>query len=105
MSNEDIQLMIYEQSYQFMRSTTPVSQHPAIYYAHIASNRAIPHDPRWAGSSDGAPPVVASRPRSGSQSGGSQGRSGDSSSQVPINVEKLLPMPNTSNIMTSMWYI
>ncbi|KAK1069214.1 Protein argonaute [Friedmanniomyces endolithicus] len=105
MPNEELQTLIYEQSYQYIRATTPVSQHPAIYYAHIASNRAIPHDPRWAGSSDGAPPVVASRPRSGSQSGGSQGRSGDSSSQVPINVEKLLPMPNTSGIMTGMWFI
>ncbi|TKA80235.1 hypothetical protein B0A55_04157 [Friedmanniomyces simplex] len=105
MSNEELQTMIYEHSYQYIRATTPVSQHPAIYYAHIASNRAIPHDPRWAGSSDGAPSVVASRPRSGSQSGGSQGRSGGSSSGAPTNIEKLLPMPNQGSIMSGMWYI
>ncbi|KAK4556352.1 Protein argonaute [Recurvomyces mirabilis] len=103
MSNEELQTIIYEHSYQYIRATTPVSQHPAIYYAHIASNRAVPHDPKWGGSSDGAP-SVASRPRSGSASG-SQGRSGGSSSGPPINVDKLMPMPNQSNIFNSMWYI
>lgn len=47
MANEDLQTMIYEHSYQYVRSTTPVSMHPALYYAHIAANRAIPHDPLW----------------------------------------------------------
>ncbi|KAK5734619.1 Protein argonaute [Elasticomyces elasticus] len=103
MSNEELQTMIYEHSYQYIRATTPVSQHPAIYYAHIASNRAVPHDPSWSGSSDGAP-SVASRPRSGSQSG-SQGNSRGSSSGAPTDIQKLLPMPNQGNIMTSMWYI
>jgi len=32
-----IQNMIYEQNYQNMRSTTSVSLHPAVYYAHLAS--------------------------------------------------------------------
>ncbi|KAI6846917.1 Piwi-domain-containing protein [Hortaea werneckii] len=103
MPNEEIQTIIYEHCYQYIRATTPVSQHPAIYYAHIASNRAIPHDPKWSGSSDGAP-TVASRPRSGSQSG-SQGRSGGSSSGAPSDVEKLMPMPNQGGILSSMWYI
>ncbi|KAK3109735.1 Protein argonaute, partial [Teratosphaeriaceae sp. CCFEE 6253] len=109
MSNEELQTLIYEHSYQYIRATTPVSQHPAIYYAHIASNRAVPHDPKWAGSTDGAP-TVASKPRSGSQGGGgsqgkSGGKSGDSSSGAPTDFEKLLPMPNQGGIMSSMWFI
>lgn len=39
-----LQTMIYQQCYQYMRSTTPVSLHPAIYYAHLAAARARPHE-------------------------------------------------------------
>ncbi|KAH8159880.1 hypothetical protein CIB48_g8371 [Xylaria polymorpha] len=39
-----LQRMIYEQCYQYARSTTPVSLHPAVYYAHVASNRARAHE-------------------------------------------------------------
>ena len=101
MSNEELQTIIYEHCYQYVRATTPVSQHPAIYYAHIAANRAVPHDPKWGGSSEGPAPTVASRPRSDSQ-----GKSGDgSSSGVPANFEKLMPMPNQGFIQHGMWYI
>lgn len=37
--------MVYDHSYQYMRATTPVSLHPAVYYAHLASNRARAHEP------------------------------------------------------------
>jgi eukaryotic translation initiation factor 2C len=105
MSNEELQTLIYEQCYQYARSTTPISQHPAIYYAHIVSNRAIPHDPKWSGSSDGTP-TAAGGAQSGSQAGsGGAGRSGGSSSGMPTEIEKLMPMPNQGGIMTSMWYI
>lgn len=40
----DFQKMIYQQCYSYARSTTPVSLHPAVYYAHLASNRARPHE-------------------------------------------------------------
>ncbi|EPS29917.1 hypothetical protein PDE_04867 [Penicillium oxalicum 114-2] len=36
--------MIYEQCYQYVRSTTSVSIHPAIYYAHLISVRARHHE-------------------------------------------------------------
>lgn len=36
--------MIYEHSYQYVRSSTPVSVHPAIYYAHLAARRAVAHE-------------------------------------------------------------
>ncbi|KEY67893.1 hypothetical protein S7711_02104 [Stachybotrys chartarum IBT 7711] len=40
----DLQKMIYHQCYSYARSTTPVSLHPAVYYAHLASNRCRPHE-------------------------------------------------------------
>ncbi|KAI1086846.1 Piwi-domain-containing protein [Rostrohypoxylon terebratum] len=39
-----LMMMIYHQCYQYCRSTTPVSLHPAVYYAHLASNRARCHE-------------------------------------------------------------
>ncbi|KAK4179370.1 Piwi domain-containing protein [Triangularia setosa] len=44
MSPAKLQEMIYHQCYQYVRSTTPVSLHPAVYYAHLVSNRARPHE-------------------------------------------------------------
>lgn len=38
-----LQMMIYQHSYQYMRSTTPVSLHPAIYYADLACGHARSH--------------------------------------------------------------
>ncbi|KAF4453519.1 hypothetical protein F53441_3832 [Fusarium austroafricanum] len=40
----ELQKMIYQQCYSYARSTTPVSLHPAVYYAHLASNRARAHE-------------------------------------------------------------
>ncbi len=95
MSNEELQTLIYEQCYQYIKSTTPISQHPAIYYAHLVSNRAIPHDPAWSGSSDATP---SSRPT------GSQGQT-DTSPNSATTFEKLMPMPNQGGIASGMWYI
>lgn len=41
---DKLQAMIYQQCYQYIRSTTPVSIHPAIYYAHLAAARARAHE-------------------------------------------------------------
>ncbi|KAJ5155636.1 hypothetical protein N7492_008439 [Penicillium capsulatum] len=48
--------LIYEQSYQYVRSTTSVSIHPAIYYAHLITARARHHEnvPSSAGLQHGA---------------------------------------------------
>lgn len=43
MSQAEMQQMLYESSYTYARATTPVSLPPAVYYAHLASNRAIAH--------------------------------------------------------------
>ncbi|KAM0324838.1 hypothetical protein ACHAQA_007804 [Verticillium albo-atrum] len=39
-----LQQMIYQHSYQYARSTTPVSLHPAVYYADLAAGRARAHE-------------------------------------------------------------
>lgn len=41
---DKLQQMIYHHCYQYIRSTTPVSIHPAIYYAHLAAARARAHE-------------------------------------------------------------
>ena len=41
---DTFQRTLYEQCYQYVRSTTAVSLHPAVYYAHLASKRAQAHD-------------------------------------------------------------
>ncbi|KAF2087202.1 Piwi-domain-containing protein [Saccharata proteae CBS 121410] len=45
MPQAELQQLIFEHSFQYVRSTTPVSIFPAIYYAHIASQRAKCHVP------------------------------------------------------------
>ncbi|CAD6579499.1 MAG: hypothetical protein ASARMPRED_009159 [Alectoria sarmentosa] len=40
---EKFQTLLYEHCYQYQRATTPVSLFPAVYYAHLASNRATSH--------------------------------------------------------------
>lgn len=83
---EKLHAMIYEQCYQYMRSTTPVSLHPAVYYAHLASNRGRCHED-----------IAASAARDREEHGKS-----------PIYGSEpapLLPMPNEGRINYSMWYI
>ncbi|PWY92461.1 eukaryotic translation initiation factor 2c [Aspergillus heteromorphus CBS 117.55] len=52
----ELQNMIYDHCYQYMRSTTSVSLYPAIYYAHLISNRARSHEdvPASSGPQSGA---------------------------------------------------
>jgi eukaryotic translation initiation factor 2C len=44
MEPDELQKMIYHQCYAYQRATTPVSLHPAVYYAHIAGQRARAHE-------------------------------------------------------------
>lgn len=46
---DKLQQMIYHHCYQYARSTTPVSLHPAVYYSHLASLRAVAHEDLAAG--------------------------------------------------------
>ena len=102
---DELQKMLYEQCYQYARSTTPVSLHPAIYYAHVASNRARSHEDihasqrEYAGGKEGHPTAKHS----------SQVYSDTESLSEP---KPLLPMSNSTAsaerngfINTTMWYI
>lgn len=52
MSNDEIYTLLYEHSYQYLRATTPVSIHPAVYYAHLASVRGVCHDLKYGSNDD-----------------------------------------------------
>ena len=94
-SAAQLQNMIYEHCYQYMRSTTSVSLHPAVYYAHLASNRAKAHEdiPASAGPQGGA--------------GFKQNQPSSSDTPRSSEVPKLIPMHTTggTGIQSSMWYI
>jgi len=87
-----IQNMIYEHCYQYMRSTTSVSLHPAVYYAHLASNRAKAHQD--IASSEG--------PQAGP---GFKQNAPSSSDQVESEPKSLLEMYDGNGIPFAMWYI
>lgn len=94
-SPNQLHAMIYEQCYAYVRSTTPVSLHPAVYYAHLASNRARSHED-----------IPAS---SGPRSGPDVKRNTSSKSQEPLfaEVRPLLPFGDKGDgkINWTMWYI
>jgi len=91
---ELIQNMIYEHCYQYMRSTTSVSLHPAVYYAHIASNRAKAHED-----------IASSQGPQGGP-GFKQGQAIDRSSEPSDSeVKPLMPLFNVNGIVFTMWYI
>lgn len=85
--------MIYEQCYAYIRSTTPVSLHPAIYYAHLASNRARHHEN-----------VPAS---SGPRSGPDAKKAASAPDKATVEPAALLPFADVkdSRMDTAMWYI
>lgn len=88
-----LQNMIYEHCYQYMRSTTSVSLHPAVYYAHLASNRAKAHEN-----------IPASQ---GPQGGAGYKQNLQASSDTPRSSEvpPLIEMNESTRIRYSMWYI
>lgn len=89
-----IQNMLYEHCYQYMRSTTSVSLHPAVYYAHLASNRAKAHED-----------VAASQgPQGGAGYKANQPGRG-SSNPEDSETKPLIPMFTQYGIQFKMWYI
>lgn len=120
LTENQLYTLIYEQCYQYIRSTTPVSLRmsspslfrvpnhangganqlltdPAVYYAHLASNRARAHED-----------VPAS---SGPQSGQGFKPSSTSSETHNVDFKPLLKLKTYENdedsraIVKSMWYI
>ncbi len=88
MSVEDLQNWLYEASYQYVRSTTPVSMFPAVYYAHLAAYRGIAHlqQPAESGPSE-------------------RGGTTHPSSKEPTETKPLLKMKEDNGILDTMWYI
>lgn len=101
---DKLQQMIYQQCYQYMRSTTPVSLHPAVYYSHLASLRAQAHED-----------VAASQREMPSGKAGfplGKASSTASGAKPPTEAPPLIKMSNPSadqrsvaHINTTMWYI
>lgn len=99
----DLQKMIYHQCYQYVRSTTPVSLHPAVYYSHLAAARGRAHEDQAASEREipsgkaGFPLAIQRTTTSGAR---------------PTEAPLLLPMQrdgaDAKNMMVlneSMWYI
>ncbi|KAI4149004.1 MAG: hypothetical protein LQ341_001433 [Variospora aurantia] len=82
------QKLLYEQCYQYIRSTTPVSLHPAVYYAHLASNRAKAHEN-----------ISETERRTREYADPTD------SSRDPEEAKPLIPMNNVDKIQGGMWYI
>jgi eukaryotic translation initiation factor 2C len=113
------QNMIYKHCYQYARSTTPVSLYPAVYYAHLASNRARCHEARAASDAptggqkfEEAQQDAGVRARGGGGGSHAGGSSQSGSQMPPSEVTPLLPLASDIKdptqlkaIRTSMWYI
>ncbi|KAI9738223.1 MAG: hypothetical protein M1834_008721 [Cirrosporium novae-zelandiae] len=94
MSNNFLENMIYEHCYQYIRSTTPVSLFPAVYYAHLASIRSGAHVNTPASSGPTSGPGFVAKPKPKSED-----------KKMPTEDLPLLPMDNKGNILTDMWFI
>jgi eukaryotic translation initiation factor 2C len=113
MKPDELQKMIYQQCYQYMRATTPVSLHPAVYYAHLCGARSRQHEN--VATSDQVPLVAKDwvqghRPGWGAKI--QDPRSLPTSQQDPTEAEPLLPMggdearaDSKETFRTGMWYI
>ncbi|KAI0814058.1 Piwi domain-containing protein [Xylaria sp. FL0064] len=102
---DDLQMMIYQQCYQYARSTTPVSLHPAVYYAHVASNRAKSHENIHAsqrenvGGKEGHPTAKHS-----SEVYSEQGKLSEPLPLLPMKSDGI-PNDRVAFMNTTMWYM
>ncbi|KAF3005095.1 hypothetical protein E8E13_009910 [Curvularia kusanoi] len=91
----ELQQFVFEHSYQYARSTTPVSLHPAVYYAHIAADRARAHvtdAPVSSGKKESKP-----APPPTSETGSSNKRGAE--------VPPLMKIQNARGLKDVMWFI
>ncbi|TID14019.1 Piwi-domain-containing protein [Venturia nashicola] len=92
-----LQQVTFEHCFQYIRSTTPVSMFPAVYYAHLASNRAKAHQQKAAVSS-GKKDTIKGEPKM-------RAYTLNSSDRPAMEILDLLPLNNGQDIVGSMWYI
>ncbi|KAK7521474.1 Piwi domain-containing protein [Phyllosticta citriasiana] len=101
MTADELHQMVFEHSFQYIRSTTPVSLHPAVYYAHLASQRAHAHTDLLAGQhakkTGGSVTTVSKKMES------SKGKDSSTEDKTPTEVYPLLPMK--PDVALQMWYI
>ncbi|KAL8971351.1 MAG: hypothetical protein Q9183_001092 [Haloplaca sp. 2 TL-2023] len=86
---DKFQKILYDHCYQYMRSTTPVGLFPAVYYAHLASNRARAHE----NITEGARKLRDSGPTR------------STSEMPPDEAKPLLEIINRVGLAWTMWYI
>jgi len=91
---QELQQVIFEHSFQYARATTPVSQHPAVYYAHLASKRAAAHVQE---------PGVSSGKKDEKEKK-AEGTQASSSSKF-ADVPPLIELNPSRGIRSTMWYI
>ncbi|KAF2008199.1 eukaryotic translation initiation factor 2C 2 [Amniculicola lignicola CBS 123094] len=90
----EIQQFLFEHSYHYVRSTTPVSLHPAVYYAHLAADRSRAHlneSPVSSGKKE------ANAPKQASNTG--------SSSKQKVEIAPLIGMGNFLGLKEAMWFV
>lgn len=100
-----LQKMIYQQCYQYCRSTTPVSLHPAVYYSHLASQRARAHEDIAASQREmahvGKEGFPVGKPASEVRSGQHEN---EPAPLLAMDSEQCHP-PNRDHIVKTMWYV
>ncbi|KAH9862201.1 hypothetical protein IAQ61_010404 [Plenodomus lingam] len=89
----ELQQFIFEHSYHYVRSTTPVSLHPAVYYAHLAADRSRAH------LNDS--PVSSGKKETKAEQKTQTG----SSSKPAVEIAPLMPLQNSRGLKDVMWYI
>ncbi|KAK8101784.1 hypothetical protein PG999_012158 [Apiospora kogelbergensis] len=101
----DLQRMLYHHCYQYQRSTTPVSLHPAVYYSHLASQRAAAHED-IAASQKETPSGKAGFPLAKAPSTiyGSGGQNQEAPPLLAME-SPVADKANVGHINTTMWYI
>ncbi|KAF2789751.1 Piwi-domain-containing protein [Melanomma pulvis-pyrius CBS 109.77] len=88
----ELQSFIFEHSYQYVRSTTPVSLHPAVYYAHLAADRSRAH-------------LNDNPVSSGKKEAKAEQSTTGSSSKNKVEIGPLLEMNNSIGLKESMWFV
>ncbi|KAF2470296.1 eukaryotic translation initiation factor 2C 2 [Lindgomyces ingoldianus] len=90
----ELQQFIFEHSFQYIRSTTPVSLHPAVYYAHLAADRSRAHENVTPVSSGKKEAKAEQKPESSS-----------GSSKNKVEIQPLLALSNAQGLRELMWYV
>ncbi len=88
----ELQQFIFEHSYHYVRSTTPVSLHPAVYYAHLAADRARAH-------------LNDSPVSSGKKESRADETTETGSSKPNVEIPPLMALQNARGLKDVMWYI